>query len=474
MAMTKPMPFDGLHEECGVFGVYGCEDGETAYHIYRGLFALQHRGQESCGIAVNDRGVIASHKDMGLVNEVFSPQILEGLPGQMGIGHVRYSTTGGSFRENAQPLVLRYIKGSLAIAHNGNLINTVDLRRELEVKGSIFQTTIDSEVIAYLIARERIHCKSVEEAVRRTMMRIKGAYSMLVMSPSKLIAARDPQGFRPLVIGKLGEGYVFASETCALNAVGAEYIRDVQPGEIVLAGKDGLTSITDFCGQKHAHCIFEYIYFARPDSQIDGLSIYEARQEAGRMLARQHPVEADLVIGVPESGIDAAIGYSQESGIPYGKGFVKNNYVGRTFIQPAQGQRENSVRLKLNVLATAVKGKRVVMLDDSIVRGTTAARIVKMLKDAGATEVHVRISSPPFRWPCYFGTDVPERSQLSAVRYSVEEIRRQLHADSLGYLDLSTLGEMLCGRKLSYCDACFSGRYPITPPKELLQLDQKC
>lgn len=474
MAMTKPMPFDGLHEECGVFGVYGCEDGETAYHIYRGLFALQHRGQESCGIAVNDRGVIASHKDMGLVNEVFSPQILEGLPGQMGIGHVRYSTTGGSFRENAQPLVLRYIKGSLAIAHNGNLINTVDLRRELEVKGSIFQTTIDSEVIAYLIARERIHCKSVEEAVRRTMMRIKGAYSMLVMSPSKLIAARDPQGFRPLVIGRLGEGYVFASETCALDAVGASYIRDVQPGEIVLAGKDGLTSIPDFCGQKHAHCIFEYIYFARPDSQIDGLSIYEARQEAGRMLARQHPVEADLVIGVPESGIDAAIGYSQESGIPYGKGFVKNNYVGRTFIQPAQGQRENSVRLKLNVLATAVKGKRVVMLDDSIVRGTTAARIVKMLKDAGATEVHVRISSPPFRWPCYFGTDVPERSQLSAVRYSVEEIRQQLSADSLGYLDLSTLGEMLCGHNLSYCDACFSGRYPLNPPKELLQLDQKC
>ncbi|GAA6397260.1 amidophosphoribosyltransferase [Solibaculum mannosilyticum] len=467
------LPFDNkLHEECGIFGVFGCDDQETAYNIYSGLFALQHRGQESCGMAVNNNGVVSSHKDMGLVSDVFNKDILEKLPGQMGIGHVRYSTTGCSMRENTQPLVLKYIKGTLSIAHNGNLTNTAELRDELERTGAIFQTTTDSEVMSYLIARERVNCGSVEEAVRRIMPRIQGAYSLLVMSPRKLIAARDPHGFRPLVIGQLENAWVFASETCALDVVGAVYVRDVEPGEIVVADERGLTSIKTETPEKTSLCIFEYIYFARPDSQINGLSVYEARQESGRILARQHPVEADLVIGVPESGIDAAIGYSQASGIPYGKGFVKNNYVGRTFIKPQQKQRENAVRLKLNVLGNTVRGKRVVMLDDSIVRGTTSARLVHMLKNAGATEVHVRISSPPFLWPCYFGTDVPERSQLSAVRNSLDEICRSLGADSLGYLELDSLHEMLCGREIDYCDACFSGNYPVAPPKSEANIDQ--
>ncbi|BCI61393.1 amidophosphoribosyltransferase [Solibaculum mannosilyticum] len=467
------LPFDNkLHEECGIFGVFGCDDQETAYNIYSGLFALQHRGQESCGMAVNNNGVVSSHKDMGLVSDVFNKDILEKLPGQMGIGHVRYSTTGCSMRENTQPLVLKYIKGTLSIAHNGNLTNTAELRDELERTGAIFQTTTDSEVMSYLIARERVNCGSVEEAVRRIMPRIQGAYSLLVMSPRKLIAARDPHGFRPLVIGQLENAWVFASETCALDVVGAVYVRDVEPGEIVVADERGLTSIKTETPEKTSLCIFEYIYFARPDSQINGLSVYEARQESGRILARQHPVEADLVIGVPESGIDAAIGYSQASGIPYGKGFVKNNYVGRTFIKPQQKQRENAVRLKLNVLGNTVRGKRVVMLDDSIVRGTTSARLVHMLKNAGATEVHVRISSPPFLWPCYFGTDVPERSQLSAVRNSLDEICRSLGADSLGYLELDSLHEMLCGREIDYCDACFSGNYPVAPPKSEASIDQ--
>ncbi len=467
------LPFENkLHEECGIFGIYGGNDQETAYDIYSGLFALQHRGQESCGMAVNNNGVVSSHKDMGLVSDVFNKDILEKLPGQMGIGHVRYSTTGCSMRENTQPLVLKYIKGTLSIAHNGNLTNTNELRDELERTGAIFQTTTDSEVMAYLIARERVNYGSVEEAVRNIMPRIRGAYSLLVMSPRKLIAARDPHGFRPLVIGQLDNAWVFASETCALDVVGAVYVRDVEPGEIVIADERGLTSIKTEKPEKTSLCIFEYIYFARPDSQINGLSVYEARQESGRILARQHPVEADLVIGVPESGIDAAIGYSQASGIPYGKGFVKNNYVGRTFIKPQQKQRENAVRLKLNVLGNTVRGKRVVMLDDSIVRGTTSARLGHMLKNAGATEVHVRISSPPFLWPCYFGTDVPERSQLSAVRNSLDEICRSLGADSLGYLELDSLHEMLCGREIDYCDACFSGNYPVEPPKSSVNIDQ--
>ena len=460
---------EGLHEECGVFGIYGDGALAPAYAAYNGLLALQHRGQESCGIAVNDRGVISYHKDMGLVPEVFSGGVLDDMQGQMAVGHVRYSTAGGSVRENSQPLVMRYIKGVLAIAHNGNLTNALEIRRELEHRGAIFQTTIDSEVIAYIIARERIKCHSIEEAVRRTMYQINGAYSLIVMSPRKLIAARDPHGFRPLCMGKAGDSVVFASETSALDAAGADFVRDVEPGEIIVVDDTGVHSIKDHCGGKKALCVFEYIYFARTDSVIDGIGVYEARKQAGRILARTYPVEADLVIGVPESGIDAAIGYSEESGIPYEKGIVKNNYIGRTFIKPSQKERMKSVRIKLNPLGTSVEGKRVVMLDDSIVRGTTCDRIVKMLKDAGAKEVHLRISSPPFMWPCYYGTDIPSKEELIACNHTVEEIGKLSGADSIGFLPAESLPEMLFNKECGYCDACFTGSYPAQTTTRMLE-----
>ena len=460
---------EGLHEECGVFGIYGDGALAPAYAAYNGLLALQHRGQESCGIAVNDRGVISYHKDMGLVTEVFSGGVLDDMQGQMAVGHVRYSTAGGSVRENSQPLVMRYIKGVLAIAHNGNLTNALEIRRELEHRGAIFQTTIDSEVIAYIIARERIECHSIEEAVRRTMYQINGAYSLIVMSPRKLIAARDPHGFRPLCMGKAGDSVVFASETSALDAAGADFVRDVEPGEIIVVDDTGVHSIKDHCGGKKALCVFEYIYFARTDSVIDGIGVYEARKQAGRILARTYPVEADLVIGVPESGIDAAIGYSEESGIPYEKGIVKNNYIGRTFIKPSQKERMKSVRIKLNPLGTSVEGKRVVMLDDSIVRGTTCDRIVKMLKDAGAKEVHLRISSPPFMWPCYYGTDIPSKEELIACNHTVEEIGKLSGADSIGFLPAESLPEMLFNKECGYCDACFTGSYPAQTTTRMLE-----
>ena len=455
-------------EECGVFGIYSDGTVNPAYAAYNGLLALQHRGQESCGIAVNDRGVISYSKDMGLVTEAFNHKILDGLNGQMAVGHVRYSTSGASVRENAQPLVMRYIKGTLAIAHNGNLTNAYELHQILAKQGCIFQTTIDTEVVAYMIARERVEAPSIEEAVHRAMPKIHGAYSMIIMSPQKLIAVRDPHGFRPLCIGKVNNTYVFASETCALDACGAEFVRDVKPGEIVVAGPDGLKSIYDPVTVKKSLCVFEYIYFARTDSIIDGISVYEARKEAGRLLARQKPVEADMVIGVPESGIDAAIGYSEESGIPYQKGIVKNSYIGRTFIKPNQSERERSVRIKLNALSTAVRGKRIVMLDDSIVRGTTSARIVSMLKECGAKEVHLRISSPPFLWPCFYGTDIPSKDDLIACKHSIEEIGKMSFADSIDFLRLENLPKMLGGRCSGYCDACFSGKYPAEVPDYLV------
>ena len=464
--------FDHPHEECGVFGIYSDGSLNPAYAAYNGLLALQHRGQESAGIAVNDRGVVSSYKDMGLVSEVFNHEILDRLPGQMAVGHVRYSTSGASVRENAQPLVMRYVKGTLAIAHNGNLTNAYELHKLLAKQGSIFQTTIDTEVFAYIIARERVDAPSIEEAVRRATRKVRGAYSMVLMSPQKLIAVRDPRGFRPLCIGKRNGSYVFASETCALDACGADFVRDVLPGEIVVADRNGLRSLRDPVSERKSLCVFEYIYFSRTDSVIDGISVYEARKEAGRLLARQKPVEADIVIGVPESGIDAAIGYSEESGIPYQKGIVKNSYIGRTFIKPSQSERENSVRIKLNALGTAVKGKRVVMLDDSVVRGTTSARIVSMLKEAGAKEVHLRISSPPFLWPCYYGTDIPSKDELIACHHSVEEIGRMSFADSIDFLKLENLPKMLgavrpggCG---GTCDACFSGNYPAEVPDYLV------
>ena len=459
-----------LGEECGVFGIYDFDGNDIASTIYYGLFALQHRGQESCGIAVSDtrgpKGIVKSHKGMGLVNEVFTPEVLTGLKGDIGLGHTRYSTAGSSTRENAQPLVLNYIKGTLGLAHNGNLINAPELRRELEYTGAIFQTTIDSEVIAYHIARERVRSASAEEAVSRAMDKIKGAYSLIVMSPRKLIGARDPFGFRPLCIGKRDRAYILASETCALETIGAELVRDVEPGEIVTITPDGIRSDKSHClpREQEARCIFEYIYFARPDSHFDGVSVYQSRILAGRYLAADSPVEADLVVGVPESGNAAALGYSLESGIPYGTAFVKNGYVGRTFINPGQRSRESSAKVKLNVLSEAVKGKRVIMIDDSIVRGTTSGRIVKMLREAGAEEVHMRVSSPPFLYPCYFGTDVPAREQLLAYNRSVEEIRQVIGADSLAYLRVERLGEMIGG--LPHCTGCFTGQYPLAPPTE--------
>lgn len=462
-------PHEGLHEECGVFGVYSDGTLNPAYACYNGLLALQHRGQESCGIAVNNCREIEYHKDMGLVTEVFNNKLLDSLQGQMAVSHVRYSTAGGSVRENAQPLVMRYKKGALAIAHNGNLTNAVEIRQELEHTGAIFQTSIDTEIIAYVIARERVKSHSVEEAVNLAMNHIKGAYSLLVMSPRKLIAARDPYGFRPLVMGRINNTYVFASETTALDACGADFVRDVEPGEIVIVDENGVRSIKDHCGGKKALCVFEYIYFARTDSVIDGISVYESRKQAGRILAREFPVEADLVIGVPESGIDAAIGYSEESGIPYEKGIVKNNYIGRTFIKPSQKERVNSVRIKLNPLGTSVKGKRVVMIDDSIVRGTTCDRIVKMLRDAGAKEVHLRISSPPFMWPCYYGTDIPSREELIACNHTIEEIGKIAGADSIGFLPVETLPEMLMHKDCGYCDGCFTGKYPAPITQKMME-----
>ena len=460
-----------IKEECGVFGIYDFDGGDVASTIYYGLLALQHRGQESCGIAVSDtsgpKGKVLSSKDMGLVNEAFTTEILKKLKGDIGVGHVRYSTAGSSTRENAQPLVLNYVKGTLALAHNGNLINAPELRKELEYTGAIFQTSIDSEVIAYFIARERLNSKTVEEAVGRAMKKIKGAYSLIIMSPRKLIGARDPFGFRPLCIGKRDNSYVLASETCALDTIGATFVRDVEPGEIVtISPEKGIESDKSMCipKEQHARCVFEYIYFARPDSFVDGMSVYNSRILAGRYLAIDSPVDADLVVGVPESGNCAALGYAMESGIPYGQAFVKNSYVGRTFIKPGQKNRESSVQVKLNALRDAVEGRRVIMIDDSIVRGTTSDRIVRMLREAGAKEVHMRVSSPPFLWPCYFGTDIPARDQLIAYNRSVDEICKIIGADSLGYLKEERLSQIVEGREI--CSGCFTGKYPLDPPED--------
>ncbi len=462
---------DKPREACGVFGAYDFDGGDIASSIYYGLLALQHRGQESCGIAVSDtegpKGRVLSLKDMGLVNEAFHAEDLGRLCGNIGVGHVRYSTAGSSTRENAQPLVINYVKGTLGLAHNGNLINTPELRRELAHTGAIFQTTIDSEIIAYLVARERLNSKSAEEAVGRAMRKIKGAYSLVIMSPRKLIGARDPFGFKPLCIGKRDNTYFITSETCALDTVGAEFVRDVLPGEIVtISPKKGIVSDMSHAlkPEETARCVFEYIYFSRPDSYIDGVSVYNSRILAGKYLAMDSPVEADMVVGVPESGNCAAMGYSLQSGIPYGTAFVKNAYIGRTFIKPQQKSRESSVQVKLNAIRESVLGKRIIMIDDSIVRGTTSDRIVRMLREAGAKEVHMRVSSPPFLWPCYFGTDVPARDQLIAYNRSEQEICRMIGADSLGYLREERLHELV--NHLGICKGCFTGNYPLDPPTE--------
>ena len=454
-----------IHEECGVFGAWSPEPRNMADLAYYGLYALQHRGQESCGIVVNDDGVFTTHRDLGQVGDVFTREELGKFPtGTMAVGHVRYGTTGATNRANCQPIVVNHMKGKLALAHNGNLSNAYELRSTLELAGAIFHGTSDTEIIAYIITQQRLKTPSIEAAVGRAMEQMEGAFSLVMMSSAKLIAARDPWGFRPLCYGLRPDGtYIVASESCALAAVGAKPERDILPGEIVIFDETGVHSNRELCNtQAHRPCIFEYIYFARPDSVIDGVSVHEARKEAGRLLARRHPVEADMVVGVPDSGMDAALGYGEESGIPFALGFIKNKYIGRTFISPGQGERLDQVRIKLSPIGPAVKGKRVVLIDDSIVRGTTSGQIVTLLREAGAREIHLRISAPPFRNPCYYGTDIDSRDKLIACRYSVPEICKFVGADSLGYLELEDLAQMVGSN--DFCHACFSGEYPTGIP----------
>ncbi len=460
---------DQLKEECGVFGIWTPEGSglSPAHETYAGLFALQHRGQESCGIAVNSRGVIRCHRDLGLVGEVFDQKRLDAMHGSMAIGHVRYSTTGEARRENAQPLAITHVKGNLALAHNGNLVNAPQLRRRLELNGAIFRSSSDTEVLVYTLVQERLKARSIEEAVVNTMDLVQGAYSLCVMSARKLIAARDPRGMRPLCMGRLGQAVIFASESCALDALGASFERDIEPGEVVVVDPDGsVRSLFAKTKAGSALCVFEYIYFARPDSVLDGASVELARQEAGKYLSIEHPVGADMVMGVPDSGIPAAIGYARCSGIPYGVGLIKNRYIGRTFIQPGQDQRERSVRLKLNALREAVRGKRIILVDDSIVRGTTCARLIKLVRDAGATEVHMRVSAPPFRHPCFFGVDIPGEEELLAHGRTVEEMRQIIGADSLGFLSVDAARKIARGCRLGLCDACFTGEYPMEVPRQ--------
>ena len=458
----------GIHEECGVFAIYSDKTIDAAMQTYIGLYALHHRGQESCGIVVNDRGVFSYHKDLGLVHEVFDKDTLASLgQGNIAVGHVRYSTTGNSNRSNAQPLVVRHVKGPMALAHNGNLTNAYELRREFELGGAIFHTTNDTEVISYAITQQRLVCSSIEEAVEKAMYKIKGAYSLVVMSPKKLIAARDPVGFRPLSIGKLGEAYVIASETCAFDSIGAEFVRDVRPGEVVVIDENGIRSIETHVAEKPHICVFEYVYIARPDSVIEGSSVHQARIKAGEYLWQEHPVDADVVIGVPDSGLDAALGFANASGIPYGVGFIRNRYIGRTFIQPTQTERTNSVRIKLNVVKETVRGKRVVLIDDSIVRGTTSRRTVNLIREAGAKEIHMRISCPPFISPCYFGTDIDSKENLIACKMSIPEIAKEIGADTLGYLSVEAVGKLAENSCCEFCKGCFTGEYPAPIPTEI-------
>ena len=465
-----------IHEECGVFGVYSPKRTDVAGLVYYGLFALQHRGQEGCGITVNDDGLFFSHKGLGLVSEIFNQEELAKFPqGRLAVGHVRYGTTGGNNLSNCQPIMVNHLKGKLAVAHNGNLSNALPLRQSLELSGAIFHSTSDTETIAYVITRERITAPTIQEAVSRAMSKLEGAYSLVMMSSTKLIALRDPYGFRPLCFGLREDGtYVVASESCALSAVGAEFVRDILPGEILTIDAKGISSDKRHCGTAPRRlCIFEHIYFARQDSVIEGVSVHAARVRAGEVLAKAHPVDADIVIGVPDSGLDAALGYSRASGIPYGIGLVKNKYIGRTFISPGQDHRLDQVKIKLSPVSSEVNGKRVVLIDDSIVRGTTSARIVTLLRNAGAREIHMRISAPPFLHPCYYGTDIDSRDHLIACRHSVEEIAQAIGADSLGYLPLEDLKE-LCGTT-DYCSACFSGCYPTPIPQDTRkdQFEQK-
>ena len=462
------IPERHLHEECGVFGVYSQTSQDVASLAYYALYALQHRGQESAGIVVNDDGLFSSYRDVGLVSEVFPPERLAALGhGNIAVGHVRYGTTGSDNKRNVQPILVNHYKGRMALAHNGNLTNSHQLRQELESRGSIFQTTTDSEVIAYIIVQERLKAPSIEAAVSAAMDRIEGAYSLVISSPSKLIAVRDPHGFRPLCMGRLKDGsVVFASESCALNAIGARFERDIRPGEIVVADKNGVKSIETHCGRAPKRlCVFEFIYFARPDSVIDGSSVHVARQRAGAFLALEHPVQADIVVGVPDSGLDAALGYARQSGIPYGMGFIKNKYIGRTFISPTQAMRENEVNIKLNPIRSVVEGKRVELIDDSIVRGTTCRRTIQLLREAGAREIHMRVSAPPFVAACYYGTDIDDPGKLIANHHTVEEIAQIIGVDSLGYLSIQDVVKLADNTECGFCTACFGGGYPTAVPK---------
>lgn len=462
--------FNKLKEECGVFGMYSKKKEENlGYYTCIGLSSLQHRGEESCGIAINQGGLISCHKDVGLVADVFKQKIVDELPlGKIAVGHVRYSTTGAPKKENAQPIVIRYAKGNLAVVHNGNLTNAVELREELQANGAIFNSTSDTEVIAYIIARERLKTHSVEQAIMNTMKYIKGAYSLLVISSKKLIAVRDPQGFRPLCIGKLGDNTIFSSESCALDIMGADFVRDVKPGEVIVLSDDEMKSYDCKNAEKDGLCIFEYIYFARPDSTVDGINVHHFREEAGRYLALQAPVEADFVAGVPDSGLDAALGYSKQSKIPYDMAFIKSKYIGRTFIQSTQSKRKSQVVLKLNPIKETVEGKKIVLVDDSIVRGTTITRLIKILRRAGAKEIHLRVASPAFTDICYFGTDVAKKDALIAVGKTAEEVCREIGADSLEYLSLENLRKIAqqSDRK-GFCEGCFTGKYPIEVPDEI-------
>ena len=454
-----------------VFGIFGLTTENVASSAYYGLYALQHRGQASSGIVVNDDGVFHAYKDSGIVNDVFSNRILNELgQGQMALGNVRYGTSETKDRVNAEPMLVNHIKGRLAISHDGGVVNYAELRKELELEGAIFHTSNEVEVIAYMITKARLIAPSMEEAISKAMDRIKGGYSLLVMSPQKLIAARDENGVHPLCYGIRGDGeYVVASESCALNTVGAQFIREIDPGEIVVFSKDGVKSLRDHCDKKPERlCVFEYLYTARPDSVIDGCSVHLARKRAGAFLAKAHPVEADVVIGAPDSGIDAAIGYAEESGIPYGLGLIKNKYIGRTFIDPGQNVREDKVKIKLNPVAETVKGKRVVLVDDSIVRGTTCVRVVKLLRDAGAKEIHIRSSAPEFLNPCYYGTDIGSKDELIACKYNAEEMAEMFGADSVGFLPLEDVVKLgASGDCKGYCKACFDGIYPTDVPEEV-------
>lgn len=466
-----------LREECGVFGVFSPQKKDIAPMVYYGLFALQHRGQESCGIVVSDNGIFRSYKDIGIVNDVFTKSTMEYLgQGNIALGHVRYGTCGTDSKADAQPMVVNHIKGNMALAHNGSLVNYKELKKEAELAGAIFYSTSDAGILPYLITKERLDCDTIEEAIQKVMPKLVGSFSLGIMTHNKLVAVRDKHGFRPLCYGVTDDGsYVIASESCALNAVGAHFVRDINPGEIVIFDDNGVKSIQTELGEtKKSICVFEYIYFARPDSVIDGSSVHKARLRAGSFLALEHPVQADIVIGVPDSGIDAAIGYARQSGIPYGIGFIKNKYIGRTFIESGQNFRENRVKIKLNPVMDTVKDKRVVLIDDSIVRGTTSARIVKLLREAGAKEVHMRVSAPPFVNPCYYGTDIASRDKLIACNYTHEEIEKIIGVDSLGYLSINSAKQIAnngCGKNCGYCTACFDNDYPTETPTEEEQRD---